>query len=205
MQRNDYHDHMSKLDPHTDLIKKLYKAEKTAKGTHKRLLEEGVDASYEILRQWLHKHAHELPPLRVGGGKPTERRAMQLFRFLPENPDWVPDAYMFPEFFECLIPDSTPGHKDALLATRLTLYGIDTTIQELEGTKLPLKRLRTLSDLEIYLLAYLLGHHGPLVGVSLKEFSSETRAITPMAIRLRQIIARRNSITVGKLRELLHG
>lgn len=196
---------MSKLDPHADLIKKLYKAEKTAKGTHKRLLEEGVDASYEILRQWLHKHAHELPPLRVGGGKPTEPREMQLFRFLPENADWVPDAYMYPEFFECLIQDSTPPHKDALLAACLTRYGIETTIKELEDTKLPLKRLRGLCDLEIYLMAYLLGHHGALVGVSLEEFSAETRAITPMAIRLRQIIARRNSITVGKLRELLHG
>ena len=196
---------MSKLDSHADLIKKLYKAEKTAKGTHKRLLEEGVDASYEILRQWLHKHAHELPPLRVGGGKPTEPRAMQLFRFLPENPDWVPDAYMYPEFFECLIQDSNPQHKDALLAACLTRYGIETTITELQSTKLPLKRLRGLCDLEIFLMAHLLGHHGALVGVSLEEFSAETRAITPMAIRLRQIIARRNSITVGKLRELLHG
>lgn len=196
---------MSKLDPHAKLIKKLYKSEKTAKGTHRRLLEQGVDGSYEILRQWLHKHAHELPPLRVGGGKPTKPQAKQLFRFLPENADWVPDAYMFPEFFDCLIQDSTPLHKDALLAGCLTRYGIETTIKELEDTKLPLKRLRGLSDLEIFLMAYLLGHHGALVGVSLEEFSAETRAITPMAIRLRQIIARRNSITVGQLRKLLQG
>jgi hypothetical protein len=133
---------MSKLDPHVNLIRKLYKSEKTAKGTHRRLLEEGVEASYETVRQWLHKHAHELPPLRVGGGKPTEIRAKQLFRFLPENADWVPDAYMYPEFFECLIQDSTQLHKDALVAGCLTRYGIETTIKELEDTKLPLKRLR---------------------------------------------------------------
>ena len=195
---------MSKLDPHADLIKKLYRAEKTAKGTHRRLLEEGVDGSYEILRQWLHNHAHELPPLRLGGGKPTEPQAKQLFRFLPPNVDWVPDAYMYPEFFECLIQDSTPPHKDALLAACLTRFGIETTIKELDETKLPLKRLRGLCDLEIFLMAYLLGHHGALVGVSLEDFSDRTRAITPTAIRLRQIIARRNSITVGQLRELLH-
>lgn len=196
---------MGKLDPHANLIKMLYKSEGTAEGTHQRLLEEGVDACYETLRQWLHKHAHELPPLRVGGGKPTEPRAKQLFKFLPETADWVPDGYMYPEFFECLIQDSTPPHKDALLAGCLTRYGIDTTIKELETTKLPLKRLRNLCDLEIYLMAYLLGRHGALVGVSLLEFSAESRAITPMAIRLRQIIARRNSITVGQLRKLLHG
>jgi hypothetical protein len=196
---------MSKLDPHADLIKNLYKAEKTAKGTHRRLLEEGVNASYETLRQWLHKNAHELPALRIGGGKPTEPQAKQLFRFLPENADWIPDAYMYPEFFECLIQDSTPQHKYALLAGCLTRYGIVTTVQELEATKLPLKRLRRLSDLEIYLLAYLLGDHGALVGVPLSEFSDRTRAITPMAVRLRQIIARRNSITLGQLRKLLRG
>ena len=196
---------MSKLDEHADLINTFYKTEGSAKATHQRLLEEGIDVSYEALRQWLHKHANELPPLRVGGGKPTEPRPNQLFGFLPAKADWVPDKYMFPEFFECMLEESTPGHKDALLASRLTHYGIETTIQELEGTKLPLKRLRSLSDLEIYLLAYLLGHHGALIGVSLKEFSAETRAITPMAIRLRQIIARRNSITVGDLRKLIQG
>jgi hypothetical protein len=196
---------MSKLDPHEKLIIKLYNSEKTAKGTHRRLQQEGVDASLETVRQWLHQHANELPPLRVGGGKPAEPQAKQLFRFLPENADWVPDAYMYPEFFECLIQDSTPPHKDALLAACLTRYGIETTIKELEYTKLPLKRLRGLCDLEIFLMAYLLGHHAALVGVSLEEFSAETRAITPTAIRLRQIIARRNSITVGQLRELLHG
>jgi|GEM_PF-3067218 len=194
---------MSKLDPHADLIKKLYMSEETAEGTHQRLLEEGVDVSYETLRKWLHKHAHELPPLRVGGGKPPEPQARQLFRFLPANADWVPDAYMYPEFFECLIQDSTPAHKDALLAGCLTRYGIQTHLKTLEATKLPLKRFRNLSDLEIYLMAYLLGHHGALVGVSLEEFSAETRAISPMAIRLRQIIARRNSITVGELRKLI--
>jgi hypothetical protein len=195
----------SKLDPHAPLIIKLYKAHKNAKATHQRLLEAGVPSSYEKLRQWLHDHAHELPPLRIGGGAPTKLRQEQLFGFLPENADWVPDAYMFPEFFECLIQDSTPWHKDALLAGCLQRYGIETTIQELEATKLPLKRLRSLSDLEIYLLAYLLGHHGALVGVPLSEFSDRTRAITPMAVRLRQIIARRNSVTVGQLRKLLQG
>lgn len=196
---------MSKLDPHADLIKRLYGENKTAQATHQRLLEAGVPGSYEKLRQWLHDHAAELPPLRIGGGAPTKLRQEQLFGFLPENADWAPAVYMFPEFFECLIPDSTPGHKDALLAACLTRYGIATTIKELEATTLPLKRLRNLSDLEIYLMAYLLGHHGALVGVSLSEFSDRTRAITPMAIRLREIIARRNSITVGQLRKLLHG
>ncbi|MFN4943087.1 MAG: hypothetical protein ACK5G9_04745 [Akkermansiaceae bacterium] len=196
---------MSKLDPHEKLIIKLYKSEKTAKGTHRRLQENGVSVSLETVRQWLHQHANKLPTLRVGGGKPAESQAKQFFRFLPENADWVPDAYMYPEFFECFIQDSTPPHKDALLAGCLERYGIKARLKTLEFTKFPLKRLRYLSDLDVYLMAYLLGHHGALVGVSLEEFSAETRAITPMAIRLRQIIACRNSITVGKLRELLHG
>ncbi len=90
---------MSKLNPHAKLIVKLYKSEKTAKGTHQRLQQEGVDASLETVRQWLHQNANKLPTLRVGGGKPAKPREKQLFRFLPENADWVPDAYMYPEFF----------------------------------------------------------------------------------------------------------
>jgi hypothetical protein len=85
----------------------------------------------------------------------------------------------------------------------LQRFGIKISFDRIEEAKLPLKRFRTLCDLEIYFLAYLLGHHRPLVGVTDKVFGDRTRAITPMASRLRKIIMRRNSISVGELRELI--
>ncbi len=196
---------MSKLDEHAAWIKTLYKVHKTAKATHKRLLEEGVEVSYEALRQWLHRHADELTALRVGRGKPAELRPKQLFGFLPEEADWTPGHETAPAIFYSLIQDTPPDYKDVLLDACLTRYGVQSSLKELDATHLPLKQLRNLCDLEIYLLAYLLGDYRPLVGVSLNEFWTQIRAITPMAVRLRQLIACRNSVTVGELRKLLHG
>jgi hypothetical protein len=193
---------MAKLDEHAELIKRLYAECCTAKGTFKRLLREGVDTCYESVRSWLRKHADELPPLRSGGGKPPSK-PVQLFGFIPQNAKWVPDADMFPEFFHVLTPDASDEYKAAFLTASLLQFGIETSIQELEATRLPLKRFRCLCDLELYLLAYLLGQHGALVGVSAEAFGAATRSITPMAAILREMIARRNSITVGELRQLI--
>lgn len=194
---------VAKLDGHADLIKRLYAECGNAQDTWERLRGEGVKTSYESVRSWLKKHAVDLPPLRSGGGKPKSAKPEQLFGFIPNNIQLVPDADVFPEFFHALTPQASHEYKAAFLTSFLVRFGIETTINELEVARLPLKRFRRLCDLELYLLAYLLGRHGALVGVTTEEFGAQTRAITPMAASLREVIWRRNSITVEELRKLI--
>lgn len=194
---------MAKLDKHADLIKQLYEDCRKAQGTFESLRDRGVKTCYESVRTWLNKHADELPPLRSGAGKPKSKRQEQLFGFIPHNVAWIPDADIFPEFFHILTPEAGEEYKSAFLVTSLLRFGIKISIKVLDATKLPLKRFRGLSDLELYLLAYLLGQHGAMVGVTAVEFAAETRAITPAAAKLREVIMRRNSISVGELRELI--
>jgi hypothetical protein len=194
---------MAKLDRHADLIKRLYLECGNAQDTFERLGIEGVKTCYESVRCWLNKHSDELPPLRSGGGKPKSTKPEQLFECIPENANWVPREQIFPGMFAIFTEKATAEAKDGLLYSCLQRFGIKISFDRIEEAKLPLKRFRTLCDLEIYFLAYLLGHHRPLVGVTDKVFGDRTRAITPMASRLRKIIMRRNSISVGELRELI--
>jgi len=192
---------MAKLDQHANMIKKVYAETKTIKGTRDKLIEKGVRVSYETLRQWLKNHKDDLPNLRAGAGRPKSQKTAQLFKFLDSNANWMPDAGIHPQFFLIFHPNNAPENKDWELTAYLLRFGIE--VKELDITVLPLKRFRCLSDLELYVIAYLLGRHGPLFGISEDEFESRIRAITPMAFELKNIIHFRNSITVGELRELL--
>lgn len=194
---------MAKLDPHAALVKQLYSESGNAKVTHERLRQKGVEVSYESLRQWLVNHCDELPMLRTGRGKPKNLAPVQLFGFLDQITKWMPDAGMHPQFFMIFHQKTNDGLKDIYLVTFLQKFGIATSIQDLETTELLLKRLRGLCDLEVYLLAYLLGRHGPLIGATEKEFVALTRVVTPMAKKLKDVILRRNIVSVGELRELL--
>jgi hypothetical protein len=191
---------MSKLDVHADLIKRLYTECRNAQDTYERLLAEGIETCYESVRSWLRKHTDELPPLRSGAGKPKTAKPEQLFGCIPRNAGWVPCGQIYPELFLIFTDRASPEAKDALLYSCLKMFGIEISVDRIEEAELPLKRFRGLCDLEIYFLAYLLGHHGALVGVAEEKFAALTRAITPMASRLREIIMRRNSISVGELR-----
>ena len=191
---------MAKLDLHADLIKRSYGECKNAQATCERLLAEGIETCYESVRTWLRKHADELPPLRSGAGKPKSAKPEQLFGCIPKNAEWVPRGQIYPELFLILTDRASPEAKDALLYSCLQMFGVEIAVDRIEEAELPLKRFRSLCDLEIYFLAYLLGHHGALVGVSEEKFGAQTRAITPMAGRLREIIMRQNSISVGELR-----
>jgi hypothetical protein len=192
---------MAKLDAHADLIKRLYVECGNAQDTFERLRIEGVKTCYESVRSWLKKHADELPPLRSGAGKPKSVKPEQLFGCIPENAEWVPRGQIYPGLFAIFTDKVSPEAKDALLYSCFQMFGLEISVDRIEEAELPLKRFRGLCDLEIYFLAYLLGHHGALVGVSEEKFGAQTRAITPMAGRLREIIMRRNSISVGELRK----
>lgn len=194
---------MAKLDAHADLIKRLYAECGNAQDTFERLRDEGVKTCYESVRSWLNKHSEDLPPQRHGGGKPKSAKLEQLFECIPESADWVPKDQIFPGLFAIFTEKATPEAKDGLLYSCLQRFGIGISFDRIEQAQLPLKRFRSLCDLEIYFLAYLLGHHRPLVGVTEKVFGDRTRAITPMASKLRKVIMRRNSISVGELRELI--
>lgn len=194
---------MAKLDAHADLIKRLYTECRNAQDTWERLCREGVKTSYESVRTWLKKNSAELPPLRSGAGKPKATKPEQLFGCIPENADWVPSGQIYPELFLILTSRATPEAMDLQLFCSLKMFGIEISINRIEEAVLPLKSFRSLCDLEIYFLAYLLGHHGVLVGVTEEKFEAQTRAITPMAARLREVIWRRNSITVGELRKVI--
>jgi hypothetical protein len=194
---------MAKLDVHADLIKRLYFECGNAQDTWELLRDGGVKTSYESVRTWLKRHADELPPLRSGGGKPKSAKQEQLFECIPENANWVPREQIFPGMFAIFTDKAKAEAMDGLLYSCLQRFGIKIFLDRIEEAKLPLKRFRNLCDLEIYFFAYLLGHHRPLVGVTDKVFGDRTRAITPMASRLRKIIMRRNSISVGELRELI--
>lgn len=194
---------MAKLDKHADLIKELYEECRNAQGTFEGLRDAGVKTCYESVRTWLNQHTDALPPLRSGAGKPKIAKPEQLFEFIPTNADWVPKDQIFPGLFAIFTDKANPGAMDGLLYACLERFGVEISVDRIEEAELPLKRFRSLCDLEIYFLAYLLGHHRHLVGVTDKVFGDRTRAITPMASRLRKIIMRRNSISVGELRELI--
>jgi hypothetical protein len=192
---------MAKLDAHADLIKRHYNECRNAQDTYERLLVEGIETCYESVRTWLRKHADELPPLRSGAGKPKSAKPEQLFGCIPKNAEWAPRDQIYPGLFVIFTDRATPEAKDALLYSCLKMFGVEISVDRIEEAELQLKRFRCLGDLEIYFLAYLLGHHGALVGVAEEKFAALTRAITPMASRLREIIMRRNSISVGELRK----
>jgi hypothetical protein len=194
---------MAKLDAHADLIKRLYVECRNAQDTWEGLCDEGVKTSYESVRTWLKKHAEELPPLRSGGGKPKAVKPEQLFGCIPKNTEWVPPGQIYPGLFAIFTDKASPEAKDALLYSCLLMFGIEIALDRIEEADLPLKRFRSLCDLEIYFLAYLLSRYGPLVGVSDKVFGDRIRGITLMASRLREIIMRRNCISVGELRKLI--
>lgn len=194
---------MAKLDSHAELIKRLYVECGNAKNTYERLRGEGVSTCYESVRTWLQKHSEELPPLRSGGGKPKSAKPEQLFGCIPENTEWVPCGQIYPGLFLVFTDKASPEAMDGLLYSCLQMFGVGISLDHIEEAELPLKRFRSLCDLEIFFLAYLLGHHGALVGVTEEKFGAQTRAITPMAARLREVIWRRRSITVGELRKLI--
>lgn len=194
---------MAKLDIHADLIKRLYVECGNAQDTFERLRDEGIKTCYESVRSWIKRHADELPPLRSGGGKPKAAKPDQLFECIPDNANWVARGLIYPGLFAIFTDRASPEAKDALLYSCLKMFGVEISVNRIEEAELPLKRFRGLCDLEIYCLAYLLGHHGALVGVTEEKFAAQTRAITPMAARLREIILRRNSISVGELRKLI--
>lgn len=192
---------MAKLDVHADLIKRFYGECRNAQDTCERLLAEGIETCYESVRTWLRKHADELPPLRSGAGKPKSAKREQMFGCIPKNAEWVPRGQIYPELFLIFTDRASPEAMDGLLYSCLQKFGLEISLNRIEEAELPLKRFRGLCDLEIYFLAYLLGHHGALVGVTEEKFAAQTRAITPMAARLREIIMRWNSISVGELRK----
>jgi hypothetical protein len=194
---------MAKLDIHADLIKRFYGECKNAQDTWERLRGEGVKTSYESVRTWLRKHADELPPLRSGAGKPKSAKREQLFECIPKNAEWVPRGQIYPGLFTIFTSKGSPGAMDGLLYSCLQMFGVEISVDRIEEAELELKRFRSLCDLEIYFLAYLLGHHGALVGVTVEKFGVQIRAITPMAARLREVIWRQNSISVGELRKLI--
>jgi|688.fasta_scaffold940349_1 hypothetical protein len=194
---------MAKLDRHADLIKRLYLECGNAQDTFERLGIEGVNTCYESVRSWLKKHSDELPPLRSGGGKPKSVKLQQLFECIPDNPNWVPRGQIYPGLFLIFTEKASPEAMDGLLFSCLKLFGIEISVDRIEEAELPLKRFRSLCDLEIYFLAYLLGHHKALVGVPHDKFGACIRAITPMAARLREVIWRRNSISVEELRKVI--
>jgi hypothetical protein len=194
---------MGKLDQHADRIKELYAKTGTVLETRAQLLLLGIEVSYESLRQWLKRNPDKLPALRTGAGKPRSARTQQMFGFLPQNTKWMPSAGMHPQFFLMFHANTTDATKDGYLATALLKYGVETTLNTLETTELPLSRMRDLCDLDLYVLAYLLGRHAPLIGRSEEDFVELTRAVTPMAVALKDVILKRNAIQVGELRDVL--
>ena len=193
---------MSKLDQHANMIKKIYAETKTIKGTRDKLIEKGVKVSYETLRQWLKNHKEDLPTLRTGAGRPKLQKAAHLFNIIDDSAKWMPDAGIHPQWFLMFSADTTPELQDVYLVAALLKYGVQTTLQFLETTELPLTRMRDLCDLELYVMAYLLGHHAPLMGSSKDDFVALTRVLTPMVIEFKNVIFLRNIIEVGELRDL---
>lgn len=198
---------MSKLDKHADLIKELYREVGTVKGTHANLVEKGVKVSYETLRQWLKVHQSELPALRKGGGRPKSVKAAKanhLFKLLDDGmSSWMPDAGMHPDWFLIFTEGLQPNQLTPYLVAALIRYEVEVAPEDFEDTKLPLTRMRSLCDLELYVFTYLLGIHTPWTGAAREEFTQLIRTITPMVIELKKVIQLRNTIKVGELRELL--
>lgn len=191
----------TKLNQHAELIKRLYAESGNAKATHKNLRGEGVDVCYESVRQWLQRHAQDLPTLRSGGGKPKFAEPEQLFGFFPKNNGWMPVDGIYPEFFMVFKRRAKREYKDCFLAGFLAKFGVEFDPKaSIDAVVLPLKLFRNFCDLEVYFFAYLLSRQGALVGVSDREFDERIRAITPLAIALREIIKRQSSISLGELR-----
>ena len=193
---------MAKLDPHAEVIKRLYTECGNAKETHQRLLNEGVEVCYETVRQWLANHAEDLPTLRSGAGKPRSAKPEQLFGFFPKKTDWLPIDGIYPEFFMIFKRQAKREYKDCFLAVFLAKFGVEVDPNaSIEVVELQLKRFRQLCDLEVFLFAYLLGRQEALVGVRDFLYDERIRSTTLMAIALREIIMRRKSVSVGDLRE----
>lgn len=195
---------MAKLDKHAELIKQLYDEFRNAQGTYEQLRLAGIQTCYESVRSWLRRHENELTlHTRSGGGRPKSDNPEQLFAFIPDNPNWVPSGQIYPGLFLIFTEKASPEIMNGVLFSFLKAFGVEISVDCIEEAELPLPRFRCLCDLEIYFLAYLLGHHGALVGVTEDKFGERIRAITPKASRLRKIIMRRSSISVGELRELI--
>lgn len=139
--------------------------------------------------------------LMVRAGRPKSMKtakANHLFKILANDVSvWMPDAGIHLEWFLIFSPDSKEGQMDAYLVVALMQYEVQTDLNELETTELPLIRMRDICDLELYVLAYLLGRHASLIGTKTEDLIELTRVLTPKVTALKEVIMERTVITVG--------
>lgn len=195
--------HVKKLEPHTDLVLRLFRETKTYSGAHKALGEHGISVTYETVRSFLEKlpAAKSLPKRRKGRPKTSVAASLGI---LDQNTDPSQSAGEIPLVLMAILDCPLDLRRQILIET-LNKAGMmrvgDTTGGDMA---LSCERASRLSDLELLYVTFLASDEQSPVGLDEPRFQEWLLVLMQLARRAKERIKEGGGITLEQLQEAMY-
>lgn len=194
---------MKKLDPHTELVLRLFAATKTYSGTHRALNEQGIEVSFETVRDFLRnsEKAKSLP--KRGKGRPRAFES-SIPVFPSENTAPPQTAGELPLVLHAIL-DCPPDYRREVLIVTLRKAGMAQVGDAVSGDMvLNCERVSRLSDLELIYVAYLASEERSPVGLDESRFVEWMSVMLLLASRVKARLSDGGVVTLGQLCDAMY-